>query len=104
MLIKTADRIRELREKNHLTQSQLARALYVTRSSVNAWEMAVSIPSTEKIIELCRTLHTTSDYLLGIDSEETLLIQPYTYDEKELLYHMLQYFDRQRPSGNRNNP
>lgn len=74
MIIKTAERIRELRMKNNLTQAELARRLYVTRSSVNAWEMAVSIPSTEKIVELCQILHTTSDYLLGIDSAEILPI------------------------------
>ncbi len=99
MILKTADRIRELRAKNNLTQTQLARALYVTRSSVNAWEMAVSIPSTEKIIELCQVLHTTADYLLGVDSGETILIEAYTYEEKELLYRLLQYFDQQHRLG-----
>lgn len=44
MILRTADRIRELRTKNNLTQADLARLLYVTRSSVNAWEMAVAIP------------------------------------------------------------
>ena len=94
MIVKTADRIRELREKNNLTQAQLARALYVTRSSVNAWEMAVSVPSTEKIIDLSQILHTTTDYLLGIDSQESILIESYTYEEKEILYRLLRYFDQ----------
>ena len=99
MILKTADRIRELREKNNLTQTQLARTLYVSRSCVNAWEMAVSIPSTQKIIELCRILHTTSDYLLGIDSEETILVEAYAPEEKELLYRLLSYFNSRRSQG-----
>lgn len=48
MILRTADRIRELRTKNNLTQADLARLLYVTRSSVNAWEMAVAIPLHRK--------------------------------------------------------
>ena len=40
MIIRTAEKIKELRQKNNMTQSDLARKLYVTRSSVNAWEMA----------------------------------------------------------------
>lgn len=93
MIIKTAERIRELREKNDLTQSELARRLYITRSSVNAWEMAISIPSTEKIAELCQILHTTSDYLLGLSSEELISLEHYSFEEKEILYRLMKYFD-----------
>ncbi len=93
MIIKTAERIHELRKKNDLTQSDLARKLAVTRSSVNAWEMSISIPSTEKIAELTSVLHTSSDYLLGIDSTEVIHLDQYTEKEKELLYRICQYFD-----------
>ncbi|MDD3252880.1 MAG: helix-turn-helix transcriptional regulator [Lachnospiraceae bacterium] len=93
MIIKTAERIKELRQKNNLTQSEMARRLYVTRSSVNAWEMSISIPSTEKITELCQLLHTTADYLLGLSEQESIPITNYNIDEKEILYRMIRYFD-----------
>ena len=76
-------RIKELREKNNLTQSELARLLNITRSSVNAWEMGISIPSTEKIVELALILHTTSDYILGINNDEILPIYKYSLEEKD---------------------
>lgn len=94
MIIKTAERIKELREKNNLTQSDLARRLNITRSSVNAWEMGISIPSTERIVELCLLLHTTADYLLGLEQGELLPIDQYNADEKELLHLLIQYYDR----------
>ena len=93
MLIRTAERIKELREKNNMTQSDLARRLGITRSSVNAWEMGISIPSTEKIVDLCLVLHTTADYLLGLDKTEQLPIDKYSSHEKELVYSLVQYFD-----------
>lgn len=94
MTIKTAERIKELREQNGLTQSELARKIYVTRSSVNAWEMAISIPSTEKIFQLCQILHTSADYLIGLTDHEVIPLKQYSTEEKELLYHMIQYFDQ----------
>jgi len=93
MMIKTSERIKELREKNNLTQAELGRRLNVTRSSVNAWEMAISIPSTEKIAELCNILHTSSDYLLGIEKKEYIYIGDFNEREKELLYQLARYFD-----------
>ena len=47
-----ADRIKDLREENRMTQSDLARKLSITRASVNAWEMGISVPSTQYIVEL----------------------------------------------------
>ena len=94
MVVKTAEKIKELREKNNLTQSELARRLNITRSSVNAWEMGISIPSTEKIVELSLLLHTTSDYLLGLDTEESIPIYQYSTEEKELIYHLLHFLNK----------
>ena len=93
MIIRTADRIKELRQKNNLTQTEMAKRLYVTRSSVNAWEMAISIPSTEKIAEICQLLHTSADYLLGLNEDEIIPISRYTDEEKEILYRLIRYFD-----------
>ena len=93
MIIQTADRIKEMRLRNNLTQTELARKLYVTRACVNAWEMAVSVPSTEKIMSLCQILHVSSDYLLGLSSSEVIPIDHYNADERELLYKMVHYFD-----------
>lgn len=35
-----------------MTQTDLANKLGVTRSSVNAWEMGISVPTTDKIVEI----------------------------------------------------
>ena len=96
MIVQTADRIRELREKNDMTQSELAKRLSVTRSSVNAWEMSLSIPSSKILPELCKVLHTTSDYLLGMDDTELLSLKYYSDDEREILYRLMRYFDESK--------
>ena len=45
-----ADKIKRLREASHLTQTELAKKLNITRSSVNAWEMGISTPSTTYLV------------------------------------------------------
>ena len=60
-----AEKIKMLRNANNMTQAELARKLNVTRSSVNAWEMGISIPSTTFIVELAQLFKVSTDYLLG---------------------------------------
>lgn len=69
-----SSKIKMLREKQKLTQSDLARKLGLTRSSINAWEMGLSVPSTNYIVELARLFDVSSDYLLGLDETSTLKI------------------------------
>lgn len=40
--MKPQDILRDLRQKNHLTQDQLAEKLFVTRQAVSRWEAGVS--------------------------------------------------------------
>ena len=96
MIVQTADLFRELGEKNDMTQSELAKRLSITRSSVNAWEMSLSIPSSKILPELCKVLHTTSDYLLGMDDTELLSLKYYSDDEREILYRLMRYFDESK--------
>ena len=59
-----ADKIKLLRELSGLTQAELARKLGVTRSGVNAWEMGITTPSTQYIVEISLLFKVSTDYLL----------------------------------------
>ena len=43
-----------------------AKQLGITRSSVNAWEMGISVPSTQYIVEISRLSHVSTDYLFSL--------------------------------------
>ena len=60
------DRIKQLREQAGYSQAQLAKRLDVTRSSVNAWEMGLSMPTTQYVVTLAKLFHVSADYLLGL--------------------------------------
>ena len=87
------ERIHDLRERSGLTQSDLAIQLGMTRSGVNAWEMGISKPSLENLVILSRILHTTTDYLLGNNNEETIVISDFTIEEKELIMRLVHYIE-----------
>ena len=91
-----ADKIKELREANSMTQNEVAKRLGITRSSVNAWEMGLSIPSTMYIVELARLFSVSADYLLGLDSKTVLDISGLDDDSVKILNDMVRYMrDRQ---------
>ena len=60
-LFPLAGKIKQLREKSEMTQAELARELGLTRSSINAWEMGLSVPSTPFIVELAKLFGVSTD-------------------------------------------
>ncbi len=90
------DRIKELREKAGISQSELARRLAVTRSSVNAWEMGISTPTTQYIVEMARIFKVTTDYLLDVQTEQMLTIDGLTLEEIGIIYSLLDYFRKNK--------
>ena len=81
-----ADKIKRLREASHLTQTELAKKLNITRSSVNAWEMGISVPSTTYLIELALLFHVSTDFLLGLEQNNTIDIATLSEREAILVY------------------
>lgn len=82
------ERIKSLREKRDLTQSDLARKLGITRSSVNAWEMGISVPSTQYLVELATIFGVSTDFLLGLPTTSTVSLEGLT-DADALIVHRL---------------
>lgn len=87
------ERIRELREQAGISQAQLAKKLDVTRSSVNAWEMGLSTPTTQYIVALTKLFHVSADYILGTEADRSISLWGYTEEEINLILDLLRYFD-----------
>ena len=88
--------IKALREATGMSQSALAKRLGVTRASVNAWEMEISCPTAQYIIEMARLFHTTSDHILGLDSGEVISLRGMSEDEIRLVHALVDYIGRSR--------
>lgn len=57
-------RIKQMREKQNYTQTELANKLYVTDKTISSWESDRTEPSLEMIIKLSETFECSLGYLL----------------------------------------
>lgn len=88
-----ADKIKELRELHQLTQPELAKLLGVTRSSVNAWEMGTNVPTTQYLSDLAKYFRVSTDYLLGLQEKETLVLENLSHEQRKIVRCLVTYFD-----------
>ena len=62
-----SEKIQELRNKNKLTQEQLAEKLYVSRTAVSKWESGKGYPSIDSLKYISKTFNISIDELLSIE-------------------------------------
>lgn len=86
-----ADRIKFLREEKGLSQAELAKQLGITRSSVNAWELGISVPSTQYIVELAHIFKVSTDYLLSVDNTAAVSIKGLTEQDIEVVHRLISH-------------
>ena len=77
-----ARRLKELRFKNGITQSEFARAIGVAQQTVGGWEKNYSSPNYELLDKIADYFNVTTDYLLGRDVKSP---PPLSLDQRNLL-------------------
>lgn len=87
-----ADRIKMLREREKMSQADLAEQLSLSRSSVSSWEMSLSVPSIPYLTQLSKLFKTSTDYLLGLEETATINVAGLSDDEVVLLVELANKF------------
>lgn len=72
--------IKEQRQKNNLTQEQLAQQFFVTRQLVSKWENGKSYPDLEQVVKLSDFFDLPLDYLL---KDNQKMVDELTLDTKK---------------------
>lgn len=83
--------IKKTREDNGFTQASLAKKLGLSRSAINAWEMGISVPSTQFLVMMASIFSVSCDYLLGINAKECIDVSSFDSAEKQLVYSLVNY-------------
>ncbi len=60
------ENIKKARKAAGVTQKELAERLQVYQKDISRWETGVRTPSAEYIIQICKALDISADYLLGL--------------------------------------
>lgn len=84
-MVEFGDRLRQLRKEKNLTQKQLADLIGVKNSVISFYEVGDRVPSPEVIKKLAASLHVSSDYLLGIETSETMDVSGLDAQDKALV-------------------
>ena len=96
MILNIGEKIGNLIAKTGLTQTDLAKLLGISRSSVNFWEMSLSSPSVANIIEMSKIFNVPTDYFLSENDKELIDITGLTFEQKELIYKMVALFKKEQ--------
>lgn len=88
-MVDFGNRIKNLRQKNALTQMQLAERLGLTKSVVSAYENGVRMPSYATLLAISRIFRVSTDYLLGNESRTVIDTSGLTQDEIDALSQLI---------------
>lgn len=88
-MVEFGEKLRRLRKEKNLTQKQLADLIGVKHSVISFYEVGDRVPSPEVIKKLAAALHVSSDYLLGIESSETMDVSGLDVHDKALVRSLI---------------
>ena len=84
-MVDFGSKLKELRKQAGLTQQQLANKLGVTKSVISYYELQERIPSPDVLVDLAKTFHVTTDYLLGLEHNKTIDVSDLSDEDISLL-------------------
>ncbi len=64
--------IKELRQKRGITQEEFSEALRVSVQTISRWENGVNAPDLSMLPQLAVYFGVTTDYLLGLERNDTM--------------------------------
>ncbi len=91
-MLKFGDRLKSLRKQKNLTQEQLAKRLWVTKSIISAYESNSRFPSLDMLVKLSYTFNVSTDYLLGVNKKQFLDISELTDQQVNILMNIIEEF------------
>ena len=80
----TAERIKQLRKKKGISQSELAEVIGVKNNTVSTWERGTRKPDFEALNLLSDYFEVSFEYILGSSDKEEARVKP-TQDELDQL-------------------
>ena len=82
-------RLKQLREKHNLSQSQVAKRLGITRAAISSYENNISLPSVNVLAELALLYRVSTDYLLGLDNRTAIVLEYLTPRQSAVIQEVM---------------
>lgn len=78
------DRVKKLAKKQGLSISKVEEQAGIGANSLYNWR--TKVPSSENVVKVAKVLHTTTDYLLGLTDNTSILDEGLTGNQKRVAY------------------
>jgi len=88
-------RLKELRERKHLSQSDVAKRLDVTRSTVSGYECNTITPSLDQLVKLALLYNTSLDYMMGMDNRYRLYLDDLSESQQRTVLDVVDRLKRE---------
>ena len=75
------ENIKKLRISHGLNQVEFAKIMGVTKQCVSNWENDNVLPSIEMLVKIANHFNVTTDTLLGLTSNKTLIVDDLTDEQ-----------------------
>lgn len=82
------DKLRELREDNDLKQKDIAKILGINQQVYSRYELGIRPLPIELLIKLCKFYNVSSDWVLGLDTQDQKDLD-ININHSDILYHTL---------------
>lgn len=92
--IGVGERLIKLRISRNLSQSQVADALNIGKSTVSSYESNAISPSLEMLCSLANLYRVTTDYILGLEKYQSLRVDSLDDDELQIVTMLIDKFSR----------
>lgn len=65
--MKIGNIIKELRKEKNMSQTDLAKLLFLSQDTISLWERDKSLPDVNSVVEMSKIFQVTTDYILGLE-------------------------------------
>ena len=94
------NRIKEIRQEKNLSQTDIAKALGVTRQAISLYEKGDREPKLETWQKLADFFHVPTEYLMGLTNDRvTLTINDLNPAEEDAYKHITAMLSEDYPKG-----
>ena len=81
--------LKTLRLRENMTQAQLAQKLGLTKSVISAYETGLRLPSYDVLIHISKIFKVSTDYLLGVESQQGIDLSGISEEEVTALKNLI---------------
>ena len=83
-------RLKELREGKNLSQTDVARIIEISRTTISGYEQNIKTPKIETLKKLALLYNSSVDYILGIETRKNFYLDDFTPEQQDIVLDFLE--------------